>query len=53
MSQHHGIGDAILFLNHFVSSLYDEYLTTEINLKFENISVGKLKSQLDNRLKIE
>ena len=28
MTEPYGIGDAVLFLNHFVSSLYDEYLTS-------------------------
>ena len=53
MSQRHRVGDGVLFLNYFVSSLYNEYLTSEIHLKFENISLMKLKSKLYNRLKIE
>ena len=56
MSQRHGIGDADLFLNHFVASLYDKHikhLTSGFHLKFENISVWKLKSKKYNQLKIE
>ena len=49
----HCIGDADLFLDHFVSSLYDEYLTSGFHIKLENINVGKLNSQLYNRLKIK
>ena len=33
ISLSHGIGDALLFLNYFVSSLYVEYLTSEIHLQ--------------------
>ena len=45
MSQRHGIGDAVLFLNHFASSLYDQFLTRRFHLNLENIGIEKLKSK--------
>ena len=55
MSQLHGIVDEGLFLSYFVSFQYDEYwvlnkLNSFIN---EHIIVGKLKSNMYYRLKIE
>ena len=35
MSRRHGIGDVGLFQNHFISSLYDEFLMSGFHLKFE------------------
>ena len=40
MSQRYGIVNVFLFLNQFVSSLYDEYLTSSSILSLKTIMLG-------------